>query len=517
MLKGIAKYRPRHLFAVYVEDQHIEVLRASRQWRTWRIESEDRIPVSPGDTVYDTLQHLNLRPAHRAGSALVLFLPGTYCSAHREHYPAALENQLEETLHFDWQENLFNDHELTLHFFGTPVPVDHQLSVPIFWVQRSTYDKFYQALDGSRFHTFTVVPTALNYEAFLPQFLVGEQEEPLEIVARQISPSNLEVHRFYNGAFLDSILIGKNFSNFELFRQSLLCIGNETCQENVHIHLVCTDGESSEAQEYCRVLGDEGIAVRVHPMGQCLISHWVRHLLGQDRIHTFDTELLLKPWSTPKVIWPLMAVILLFSLFGFYQVRSADRLAESNKRLKRQVNQLETQWKPIEALQGRISKFEEDQKTLSEFNKEGYPLLELLTLLTQVTSDDTWLNYLSLRKGQLILRGESKSAIKYLSDLSKTDGMTDVKFASPVTRNPSSDQERFNVQLQLDSDKLQKVLDALGPIKAEGEVKAAEEAPLPPDLGIPAPDQADIVPDEDIVDENVQEEPPESEQPEQEQ
>ena len=110
-------------------------------------------------------------------------------------------------------------------------------------------------------------------------------------------------------------------------------------------------------------------------------------------------------------------------------------MVQTSKHLKVQINQLETRWQPIEQLQTHITKFREDQKTLSEFNHEDYRLLELLNFLTLLTPDDTWLNYLSLRKGQLILRGESKSAIKYLSELSKIEGLSDVKFASPVTRD----------------------------------------------------------------------------------
>ena len=138
-------------------------------------------------------------------------------------------------------------------------------------------------------------------------------------------------------------------------------------------------------------------------------------------------------------------------------------MVETNNRLKAQVHQLEARWKPIEALQTRIAKFQEDQKTLSQFNRDDYQLVELLNFLTQLTPDDTWLNYLSLRQGQLILRGESKSAIKYLAELSKTEGLSDVKFASPVTRDPGTDEERFNVQLQLDMEKLKKSFEALPP------------------------------------------------------
>ena len=73
------------------------------------------------------------------------------------------------------------------------------------------------------------------------------------------------------------------------------------------------------------------------------------------------------------------------------------------------------------------------------------------------------------------MRGESKSAIKYLSELSKIEGLSDVKFASPVTRDPGTDQERFNVQLQLDMEKLKKNFDTLPPEQPVHALGAAAE------------------------------------------
>ena len=154
-------------------------------------------------------------------------------------------------------------------------------------------------------------------------------------------------------------------------------------------------------------------------------------------------------------------------------------MVQTSNRLKVQIHQLETQWKPIEQIQTRITKFQEDQKTLSQFKGEDYQLLELLSFLTQLTPDDTWLNYLSLRQGQLIIRGESKSALKYLAELSKTEGLNDVKFASPVTRDPGTDLERFNVQLQLDMEKLKKSFEALPPETPGGVLSESPTAEAP--------------------------------------
>ncbi|MEN6437547.1 MAG: PilN domain-containing protein [Syntrophobacter sp.] len=483
MLKGIMRYRPRNLCAIYAETRCVEVLRASRRWRSWVIEPTERFQVPEGDSVLDYLQYLNIKPRGK-GSALLLFLPSSFYSVHREHYPPSLKDQLEEAINFDWQENIFHEYESTLHFFGPALPINHHISVPIFSLQREIYDKFHQALNAPLFQLFTVMPSALAYEAFLPAPSSGAPETPLTIMARALDGSQLEVHRFYKGVFLDSMLVGKSRYSLDLFHENLRCMGNgedeEASETQPRLNLLCTDGECTEAGgNYGREWMETGIAAGTQSIEGSFVGNWVNRLLLKDTVHTFDSEILLKPWQFPKSTWPILVAVLLFMAYSFYQFNSADRLTMTSKQLKRQVNQLEIQWKPIEELQTRISKFQEDRKTLSEFNREGYPLLELLTFLTQLTPDDTWLNYLSLRKGQFVIRGESKSAIRYLSELSKTEGLTDVKFASPVTRNPTSDMERFNVQLQIDMEKLKKSLDALPVEKTE-----------PPAIGPAADDEA---------------------------
>ena len=76
--------------------------------------------------------------------------------------------------------------------------------------------------------------------------------------------------------------------------------------------------------------------------------------------------------------------------------------------------------------------------------------------------------------------------------MSKAEGFGDVRFASPVTRNPNSDQERFNVQMQVDVEKLKKSFDALS-IGKEEEKSAETEAPPPAAVKVPG---EQVVPEE---------------------
>jgi general secretion pathway protein L len=401
---------------------------------------------------------MNLKPRGRKGSALLAIVSGVFYSVHGEHYPLSIKDHLDEAINYDWQENIFYEDDSTLHFCGTPVTLGHQISVPIFSIQKEIYEKINQVVNGPLFHTFAVVPGALSFAAFLH----GSKEEgkETEILARSLDEDTLEIHRFYNGAFLDSTVAGRSSQCLQLFRENLECLADEASQP---IHLVCAPDECHRLDGPGAAWKQRGLPLEIQEIPESFVESSLRSLLKKDAIHTFDTEILLKPWDVPRIAFPLAALVLIFAFYGFYQVHSAENLAQTSKSLKAQINQLEARWKPIEELQTRVAKFREDQKTLSEFNHEDYRLVELMSLLTQLTPEDTWLNYLSLRKGQLILRGESKSALKYLAELSKIEGLTDVKFASPVTRDPGTDQERFNVQLQVDIDKLKKGFESLPP------------------------------------------------------
>lgn len=489
MLKGVIKRRPRQLVAIYVEPRRVEILRAHRQWRSWQVEETESFTLSEGENVYDFLHRLNVKPAGGKGAALILFLPRCYYTFHREHYPSSIQDRLEEALSFDWEENLFHDHDRTIYFSGPPVALNSNISVPIFSLHSDAYDKFHQVLGGGAFQTFTVIPSALVYKALLPSVLTEETPLPMEIIGRIIDAEHLEIHRFFNGSLLDSMVIGKDPDSLMLFQENLRCLGNGSCQEQIHIHLLCVDNECAEAEQYGKEWKNTSLALQIHSLQKSLVANWVDYLLNQEQIQTFDTVLILKPWKVPRIVWPIAAAIVLYAGFGFYQVHSIRNIKESSQHMKRQALQMETQWKPVEQLQTRISKFQEDQKTLTKFSLEGYPLLEVLTLLSQTTPDDTWLNYFSLRKGQVVIRGESKSAIKYLSELSKVDGLNDVKFASPVTKNPVSDQERFNVQVQLDFDKLKKSFESMEFEKdLEKEEEKAEKKEIPA-IATPAPVQ----------------------------
>jgi Tfp pilus assembly protein PilN len=464
LVNRFIRNRPKQLLAVYVEPGQVDVLRARRKWRTWQIDSVEQFQVPNDEVIFDFLQRLNLRPRGRGGASMLLLLPRLYYGFHREHYPAAIEQNLEETLTFDWPENVFQQPEQTLHFFGKASKVNHHISVPIFSLRQDIYEKFFQALGGAGFQSFSVVPTAPYFSAFFSQNTFQEGFPQVTILARMVGASHLEIQKFYKGALLDSSLVRKDGDQLRLFRESLSSLDGSGSAEEIPVHFICQPGEYE--LDCLQQWKAEQLPIKPHGLEKPMIFHWVEYMLRQDSVETFNPPLFLKPWEIPKVAYFVLAVVLLYSLYAYSQVRTYDRLTETQKLLSRQRAQLEAEWKPVEQLQVRIGKFEEDQKALAQFDDEGYPMLGLLTLLTEVTPKDTWFNYLALREKELTLRGESTSAIKYLTELSKVKGFEDVRFASPVTRNPASDKERFNVQLRINMPAMKTTLQSI-PLEGE--------------------------------------------------
>ncbi|MDR3569226.1 MAG: PilN domain-containing protein [Syntrophobacteraceae bacterium] len=473
MLESIFRYRPSDLCAVYIEPGRIEVCRARRVWRTWERGVAEQFHVPEGESVFDHLQRLNLKPATRKGSALLAIVSGVFYSVHSEYYPLSIKDQLGSAINFDWQENVFQEHDRTLHFFGPPVALERHVSVPIFAIQSEVHDQLNQALNGALFHTFAVAPSALLFAALLPE--ADQSEEESEILARSLDNDTFEAHRFYRGAFLDSSPVGKFSRSLNLFGENLRGICGEKSEP--HVHFLCLPGESQPSRQAAAKLDQTGVRSEVLEVQGSFVSNWLDGLLKQDTIHTFDSEVLLKPWQLPRIAWPLAALVLLFALYGFYQSYSARSLAQTSSHLKVRIDRLQARWQPLEELQMRITNFEQDKKTLAEFNREDYRLRELLDLLSDRTPGDTWLDYFSLSSGQLILRGESKSALQYLAALSKVEGLTEVKFASPVSRDPGNDMERFNIELQLDMNKLKTSFKAL---PHETSAEGLAQSPLPP-------------------------------------
>jgi general secretion pathway protein L len=91
----------------------------------------------------------------------------------------------------------------------------------------------------------------------------------------------------------------------------------------------------------------------------------------------------------------------------------------------------------------------EGQVLLANKKNQHPAKLESLRKLTELLPDNTWVSKLTMDNETLSLQGESGKSSNLIEILEQTDLFKNVEFTSPVTRNTSSQMERYEIQLQL--------------------------------------------------------------------
>jgi general secretion pathway protein L len=75
-------------------------------------------------------------------------------------------------------------------------------------------------------------------------------------------------------------------------------------------------------------------------------------------------------------------------------------------------------------------------------------MIDLLRELTERLPDDTWVQNLDYRDGEIQIRGESAQATALINLLDQAPGITEVTFRSPVVQVSGSGRERFHISLK---------------------------------------------------------------------
>jgi general secretion pathway protein L len=77
-------------------------------------------------------------------------------------------------------------------------------------------------------------------------------------------------------------------------------------------------------------------------------------------------------------------------------------------------------------------------------------MIDLLRELTERLPDNTWVQNLDFRDGEVQVRGESGQATALIDLLDQAPGITEVAFRSPVVQVAGSGRERFHISLKLE-------------------------------------------------------------------
>ena len=76
--------------------------------------------------------------------------------------------------------------------------------------------------------------------------------------------------------------------------------------------------------------------------------------------------------------------------------------------------------------------------------------IRVLDELTQVVPDDTWLTRIQMDGATVRIHGESEGASSLIGLIEASDLFRDVRFSSPVTKNPRTSNDRFVIEVQVE-------------------------------------------------------------------
>jgi general secretion pathway protein L len=99
----------------------------------------------------------------------------------------------------------------------------------------------------------------------------------------------------------------------------------------------------------------------------------------------------------------------------------------------------------VAALRGELETAVTDAQFLAEKKHQSPVVIDILDELTKILPDDTWLQVLELRGDEVRLQGESAQATALVGLVEASPMLQGAAFQSPVTRNPVTGAERFNL------------------------------------------------------------------------
>jgi general secretion pathway protein L len=140
-----------------------------------------------------------------------------------------------------------------------------------------------------------------------------------------------------------------------------------------------------------------------------------------------------------------IAVAFLCSAVAAYA--SSGRGSDELDALKRQVDGVKAHAQKAEALRAEIATLEEEQAAAATAGRLRPN--ELLSQLTHVLPDDTWLDRLRIAQGKLTLAGFSESSSSVIRLLNETSYFEAPGFAAPVTQDGQTGKEQFTITTQL--------------------------------------------------------------------
>jgi len=118
-------------------------------------------------------------------------------------------------------------------------------------------------------------------------------------------------------------------------------------------------------------------------------------------------------------------------------------------KLSSELAGLEKTVQKVKQLQTEYKKMQSQVDYLVNIKEKNPSIIELLSLLTQVIPDHTYVQRLSLEGGLLSIQGLSASASELIPIIDKSGMFDDIRFAAPVTQSGADGLERYSITAQI--------------------------------------------------------------------
>ncbi len=406
---------------------YILITTAHRKRRTWKISEIQKIPS-------DNLFEFTTRLKEPKKTFLIGIIPRSLYHFTRSIYPSSLKNNLNEIIQYYKDENVLFKNDC-FYITSTPLTDESGILAPALSLKKSTYERIIQMFNANSFKNYLIIPDTYIVESFLKQ----QDSIPYHTntwILQKGSEKSMIAIQSHVPTITESITVNPyNRDMVNLFRQKL-----NMAEKVIGISDSSTFFNDITAREIDIVVNTSDF-----------FKQAVSGLLNYQKVDGFDSSVRLNFPKIPRTLFiPLLGIMLVVAT-GIYVHSTVSQTRNHLAMLKAEKRALEQKWSPIENQQKMIDKLEEDKRNLQITLSQGIPLLKVLEVLTQTTPQDTWLNYLVINSNNtMFLRGESGSAVRYVSALSKIPGFKNVSFASPVRKNTRTQKEYFNIKLVVD-------------------------------------------------------------------
>ena len=145
-----------------------------------------------------------------------------------------------------------------------------------------------------------------------------------------------------------------------------------------------------------------------------------------------------------KLLWAANAALLV-AVLAIPLVRQAGEI----ERLRERVAAAKAEAEIAAALRAQAERLQADRRFLIEAKRDRPALVSVLSELTASIPDSTWVQRLEVKSGKVRISGTSTTASALISVIEDAPLFRRVAFNAPVTRNPATGKEQFQLVFEV--------------------------------------------------------------------